>query len=80
MSDVTLATRALTHSLFDSKGLVYACGSGQNGALGNGSTADSPTPAAVIGLPSPAGVTALASSWGGGGVLLSNGAFYDWGL
>lgn len=79
MSDVTLATGALTHSVFDSKGHVYACGSGQYGVLGNGSTADSPTPTAVIGLPSTTSVTALTSSWGGGGVLLSNGAYYDWG-
>src|SRR3984885_3160998 len=38
LSDVTLATGALTHSLFDSRGHVYACGSGENGVLGNGST------------------------------------------
>jgi len=79
MSDVTLATGALTHSLFDSKGHVYACGSGQYGVLGNGSMADSPTPTAVVGQPSTVGVRALTSSWGGGGALLSNGAYYDWG-
>ncbi len=79
LSDVTLATGALTHSLFDSNGRVYACGSGQNGALGNGSTNSSPTPTAVIGLPSTARVTALTSSWGGAGALLSNGAYYNWG-
>jgi alpha-tubulin suppressor-like RCC1 family protein len=79
VSDVTSATGALTHSLFDSKGQVYACGSGQYGVLGNGSTTSSPTPTAVVGLPSTARVTALTASWGGGGALLSNGIYYDWG-
>jgi alpha-tubulin suppressor-like RCC1 family protein len=79
LSDVTLATGALTHSLFDSHGRVYACGSGLNGVLGNGTTTSSSTPTAVVGLPSTAKVTALTSSWGGGGALLSNGGYYDWG-
>ncbi len=79
MSDVTLAAGALTHSVFDSSGRLYACGSGQNGVLGDGSTADSPTPTPVIGLPNAVGVTALTSSWGGAGALLRNGAYYDWG-
>jgi alpha-tubulin suppressor-like RCC1 family protein len=79
LSDVTLATGALTHSLFDSKGRVYACGSGQYGVLGNGATTSSPTPTAVIGLPSTARVTALTSSWGDAGALLSNGTYYNWG-
>ena len=34
-SDVTLATGARTHALFDSHGTVYACGSGDAGELGN---------------------------------------------
>jgi alpha-tubulin suppressor-like RCC1 family protein len=79
MGGVTLATGALTHTLFDSRDHVYACGSGQNGVLGNGSMVNSPTPTAVVGLPSTARVTELTSSWGGGGVLLSDGAYYDWG-
>ena len=79
LSDVTLATGALTHSLFDSRGHVYACGSGENGVLGNGSTTGSSTPVAVVGLPTPAHVAALTSSWGGGGALLSSGAYYNWG-
>jgi alpha-tubulin suppressor-like RCC1 family protein len=58
---------------------VYACGSGEDGALGDGSTANSPAPVAVTGLPSRLKVTALASSWEGSGALLSNGAYYDWG-
>jgi alpha-tubulin suppressor-like RCC1 family protein len=79
LSDVTLATGARTHSLFDSKGHVYACGSGEGGVLGNGSTISSSTPTAVVGLPSTASVTALTSSWEGSGAVLSNGAYYDWG-
>lgn len=79
LTGVTLATGARTHSLFDSNGKVYACGSGQDGVLGNGSTASSSKPAPVVGLPATASVTALTSSWQGSGALLSNGAYYDWG-
>ena len=79
MSDVTLATGALTHSIFASHGKVYACGSGQYGVLGNGSTAISPTPTPVIDLPTTARVTDLTSSSGRGGALFSNGAYYNWG-
>ena len=79
LSDVTAATGARTHSLFDSGGRVYACGSGQDGVLGNGSTASSSTPVQVTGLPPKTHVTALTSSWEGSGALLSNGAYYDWG-
>ncbi len=34
LSDVTLATGARTHSLFDAKGQVSACGDGADGVLG----------------------------------------------
>ena len=60
-------------------GKVYACGSGQGGALGDGSTADRAVPVPVTGLPARARVTTLTSSWEGSGALLSNGAYYDWG-
>ena len=79
LNDVALATGARTHSLFYSAGTVYACGSGDAGELGNGSTASSPTPTPVIGLPRTARVTALMSSWEGSGALLATGAYYDWG-
>jgi alpha-tubulin suppressor-like RCC1 family protein len=79
LSGVTLATGARTHSVFDSNGKVYACGSGEDGVLGNGSTASSSRPTPVVGLPATASVTALTSSWEGSGALLSNGAYYDWG-
>ena len=76
---VTLATGARGHSLFYSGGTVQACGSGTDGALGDGSTAGSSKPVAVTGLPAGTRVTALTSSWNGSGALLSNGAYYDWG-
>jgi alpha-tubulin suppressor-like RCC1 family protein len=79
LRDVTLATGARTHSLLASAGKVYACGSGQYGVLGTGSTADSAIPVPVVGLPSTAHVTALTSSWEGSGALVSTGAYYNWG-
>jgi alpha-tubulin suppressor-like RCC1 family protein len=79
LSDVTLVTGARTHALFDSNGTVYACGSGDAGELGNGSTTSTSTPQPVIGLPSGVKVTALTSSWEGSGALLSDGGYYDWG-
>ncbi len=79
LSDVTLATGARTHSLVVSGGTAYACGSGADGVLGTGSTTSSSTPVPVVGLPSTAHVTALTSSWGDSGALLSNGAYYNWG-
>lgn len=79
LSQVRLATGARTHSLLYASGHVYACGSGQYGELGTGSTASSASPAPVAGLPSAVRVTALTSSWGASGALLSNGTYYDWG-
>lgn len=79
LSDVTLATGARTHSLFDSHGHVYACGSGDAGELGDGSTASHSTPTRVIGMPAHERITALTSSWEGSGALLANGSYYDWG-
>ena len=79
LPDVTLATGARTHSLFYSAARVYACGSGDAGELGDGSTAARPTPTPVTGLPGTARVTALTSSWEGSGALLATGAYYDWG-
>jgi alpha-tubulin suppressor-like RCC1 family protein len=79
LSDVTAATGARTHSLFDSRGRVYACGGGDDGVLGDGSTANSATPIPVVGLPATGHVIALTSSWEGSGALLGNGSYYDWG-
>jgi len=79
LSSVTLATGARTHSLVDSGGKVYACGSGAYGVLGTGSTTSSSVPVPVVGLPESISVTALTSSWEGSGALLSNGSYYNWG-
>lgn len=79
LSDVTLATGARIHSLFYSRGRLYACGNGLDGALGDGSTLESPDPVAVRGLPAGVKITALTSSWEGSGALLSNGDYYNWG-
>lgn len=79
LAGVTLATGARTHSLFDARGTVEACGSGDAGELGNGSTAAATTPTPVLGLPKGEPVTALTSSWEGSGALLADGAYYDWG-
>jgi alpha-tubulin suppressor-like RCC1 family protein len=79
LTGVTLATGARAHALFYARGRVYACGSGEDGVLGDGSTASSATPVPVRGLPGGVGVAALTSSWNGSGALLSNGAYYDWG-
>jgi alpha-tubulin suppressor-like RCC1 family protein len=79
LRDVTLAAGARTHALVDSGGTVYACGSGDAGELGNGSTATVTTPTPVVGLPRGEKVTALTSSWEGSGALLAGGTYYDWG-
>ena len=79
LSGVTVATGARTHALFDSNGTVYACGSGDAGELGNGSTTSTSTPTPVIGLPTGVTVTALTSSWEGSGALFANGDYYNWG-
>src|SRR3984885_4292651 len=79
LSGVTLATGARTHALFYARGALYACGSGDAGEVGDGSTASSARPARVSGLPSGVQVTALTSSWEGSGALLANGTYCDWG-
>lgn len=79
LADVTLATGAGTHALYDSSGRVYACGVGTQGQLGDGGFADSATPVAVRGLPAGR-VESLESSYEGSGALLANGDYYDWGL
>jgi alpha-tubulin suppressor-like RCC1 family protein len=78
LAHVTLGTGARTHSLFDANGRLYACGSGEFGELGNGSSASSSTPTPVVGLPAGT-VKALTSSWGGSGALMADGTYYDWG-
>ncbi len=79
LDQVTLATGARTHALFDSHGTLYACGSGDSGELGNGSTKSSSAPTPVVGLPGNATIAALTSSWEGSGALLANGEYFNWG-
>jgi alpha-tubulin suppressor-like RCC1 family protein len=79
LTDVTLATGARTHALFSSGGTVYACGGGDAGELGNGSTNPTATPTPVEGLPTGVQVTALTSSWEGSGARLADGTYYNWG-
>jgi alpha-tubulin suppressor-like RCC1 family protein len=78
LSQVSLATGAGAHSLFDAGGHVYACGRNSAGELGNGTTKDATTPTQVVGLPHEP-VRALVSSWQGSGALMANGSYYDWG-
>ena len=51
-----------------------------DGVLGTGTTANSPTPVPVVGLPDTARVTALTSSWQGSGALFSDGDLLRLGL
>ena len=69
LTHVTLATGARTHSLLDARGRVYACGAGEDGVLGTGSTTNTARPVPVVGLPESGRVTALTSSWEGSGAL-----------
>jgi alpha-tubulin suppressor-like RCC1 family protein len=78
LPNVTLGTGARTHSLLVSNGTLYACGSGEFGELGNGSTASSSTPTPVVGLPTGP-IKALTSSWGASGALMADGSYYNWG-
>lgn len=80
LTDVTHATGAGLHTLFDSKGDIYGCGAGTSGELGDGSSRSSATPIAVVGLPKNAPVRSLVSSWQGSGALMVNGSYYDWGF
>lgn len=79
LDNVTLATGAGLHSLFYSKGIVYACGSGKDGELGDGAAIGTAVPTPVVGLPA-VGVKTLQSSWRGSGALMDNGSYYDWGF
>ncbi len=77
---MTHATGARTHALFDSHGTVYACGSGDAGELGEGSTTNSALPDKVD-LAGPV----IEVSQGGGAnngqtiAVLRNGSVWAWG-
>jgi alpha-tubulin suppressor-like RCC1 family protein len=79
LSDVTLATGAGDHALYDAGGTLEGCGGNASGDLGDGSTNPSSTPEPVTGLPHQP-ITAITSSYHDSGALLAGGAYYDWGL
>jgi alpha-tubulin suppressor-like RCC1 family protein len=78
-SHVTAVAGAADHATYDADGRLYSCGMGVYGELGDGSTRWSNVPVRVRGL-SGASVTAVIAGFGNTGVLLSDGAYYDWGL
>jgi alpha-tubulin suppressor-like RCC1 family protein len=78
LSRVTLLSGAGGHSLFYSRGTVYACGNNTYGELGNGTRRSSDVPVKVIGLGSGQ-VTTLVSAFADSGAVMANGTYYDWG-
>jgi alpha-tubulin suppressor-like RCC1 family protein len=77
--DVTLTSGAGDHALYESGGILYACGNNGNGDLGDGSTASpGAAPVRVTGLGSQT-IVALVSSYRDSGALMSTGAYDDWG-
>jgi alpha-tubulin suppressor-like RCC1 family protein len=77
-TDVTAVAGAADHATYDAGGVLYSCGMGLYGELGDGSSTTSRVPVRVKGL-SGATVTALVAGFGTAGALLSDGAYYDWG-
>jgi len=77
-SHVTTLAGASTHGLYDSNGIVYACGQNIDGDLGTGSMGGTTTPKKVHGLDGSS-VTDLVASFANSGALLSNGTYFDWG-
>ena len=77
-TDVTAVAGAGDHAVYNSGGTVYACGENHFGDLGDGSTHGSDTPAQVVGMKDQ-DVEALVASCDNSGVLLADGAYYDWG-
>jgi alpha-tubulin suppressor-like RCC1 family protein len=75
---VTMASGAGSHALYVAGGKLFSCGNDASGELGNGDTIGSKNPVRVVGLPHVS-IRAVVSSWEDSGVLLSDGAFYDWG-
>jgi alpha-tubulin suppressor-like RCC1 family protein len=75
---VTTLAGANAHALYDSRGIVYACGEGMDGDLGDGSTADAATPVRVAGLAGGSVVT-LVAAFANSGALLADGRYLDWG-
>jgi alpha-tubulin suppressor-like RCC1 family protein len=77
-SGVSTLAGANAHALYDAQGTVYACGSGLDGALGDGSTVSVTTPVRVPAL-AGAKVVKLVAAFENSGALLSDGEYLDWG-
>jgi alpha-tubulin suppressor-like RCC1 family protein len=75
---VSAVAGASNHATYDSNGTLYSCGQNYDGVLGDGSGANTTTPARVSGLPGYA-VTTLVASFANAGALLADGQYYDWG-
>ena len=76
---VTALAGASNHTVFDSGGILYACGQNLSGSLGDGQTGPSTTPRRVAGL-NGSSVVSLVAAFANTGALLSDGDYYDWGL
>jgi alpha-tubulin suppressor-like RCC1 family protein len=76
--DVTALAGASGDALYDSAGSLFACGLNTYGQLGDGTTTNSLTVQPVVGMTDQDIKTIVASSVDSG-VLLADGAFYDWG-
>ncbi len=77
-SRVTALAGASNHALYDSRGMVFACGRNLTGDLGIGSTRSTTRPVPVAGLDGSA-VTQLVASFANSGALMSDGTYFDWG-
>lgn len=73
---VSVASGSETRFALRGDGTVWGWGDGTNGALGNGSTASSPTP---IQIPVPGGVAAIAAADQSGYALMGDGSLWAWG-
>lgn len=76
-SNVTALAGAANHATYDASGVLYSCGKGTLGA-GAGSPGDATSPVRVKNL-SGSGVRTIVASFQNAGVLMSSGAYYDWG-
>jgi alpha-tubulin suppressor-like RCC1 family protein len=82
VSQVTSASGAGGHMIYDSDGSVVGCGDNEDGELGTATNFGAETtvtaPTGVSGLPHER-VASLVSSWQDSGALMEDGSFYDWG-
>jgi len=80
-TDVTLAAGAAGHASYVSDGFLYSCGDDSYGALGNGKTTTKfkTHPVQIVDLGNTT-IEALTAGYGGTGVVLSNGSYWNWGL